>query len=144
MGMLRFPLHLSLDIGRKLHLLEQATYKASHEKLPTEDCLHYTCGDAELRISLCGGDCIISRVQLLHQRRGSFTELVKYLKVELPPIGVKRLVIQSVSTPAMASWCVKNKFTPVASTAFEADGYTWGDYVLNLDPPSDNIYYFTI
>jgi hypothetical protein len=70
----------------------------------------------------------VSRVSFVKRRVGTMTAVMNYCKQFAKKHGVNKLVIQSVQTPEMARWCLKNGYLPNPSASIEIDGLVIGDY----------------
>ncbi len=134
---LQFEESFIQQLAEKLKSLDGVEYSVVHEyKFPT-DTYRFVgplteLGEAELRVILFKKDLVVSRVLLVHRRKGLFTNLIGWMTQELAPIGVQCIKIESVSTPEMVSWCKKNKYSIVQSTAIPVEDYVMGDYIKNL------------
>lgn len=74
---------------------------------------------------------IIRNVALRNQRIGTFTEIVARLRKQLTGTSVQVLVVETVVTRAMRSWCLKNGLGPSLLQDVPEDGLNI-DYVQNL------------
>jgi hypothetical protein len=85
--------------------------------------------ETELRLLYLGRIQItISRVKLRHQRQGTMTAILRTLEAQCRQYQVRQIVVQSVTTDEMESWCSKNGFAPVSSTILVLDGHIRGDF----------------
>lgn len=85
--------------------------------------------EAELRLLtfLCDS-LIVSRVQFHHRRCGIMTRVFAELEQFCQRNGVKKIIVQSVQTPEMASWCEKNGFKPAPVASHFYHGFIMGDW----------------
>lgn len=70
----------------------------------------------------------VSRVAFKNRRVGTMTEIMKFCEQFAREKGVKKLVVQSVETPEMAQWCLKNGYKPNPAATMEINGLVVGDY----------------
>ena len=93
--------------------------------------LHSEEGDSELRLStLMKITLFISRVQFRRKRQGTMTKVLKTLLNFCAANEIESIRIQSVCTPEMIQWALKNGFTPIEVTCYTQDGLKYGDYIL--------------
>lgn len=89
--------------------------------------------EAELRLlTFLKDSVIVSRVHFCHKRCGVMTKVFAELKEFCQKSGFKRIVIQSVQTPEMASWCAKNGFKPNSINSHSYNGFITGDWDYKL------------
>lgn len=70
-------------------------------------------GQSELRLLfLFDYQVTVSRVGFIRRRQGTMTKVLSVLENFCKKNKVKQLLIQSVETPEMASWCMKMGFAP--------------------------------
>ena len=67
----------------------------------------------------------VSRVAFIHKRRGTMTSLLSLLEDFCIRNQVKQILIQSVETPEMAAWCMKNGFIPDPNASFWTNNILW-------------------
>lgn len=53
---------------------------------------------------------VVARIEFIHQRKGEMTELYRILKRIQHKYHTGDIIIESVQTPEMEEWCIKNKF----------------------------------
>lgn len=73
---------------------------------------------------------VISRVCFVNRRCGTMTKLLEKMKGFCNKYDVHNITIQSVETPEMVNFCIKNGFSPSSNASFTLNGITLGDYVL--------------
>lgn len=94
---------------------------------------HNETWKSELRLLFLGSyQVTVSRVAFLHRRQGTMTKVLSFLEDFCKQNQIQRILIQSVETPEMAAFCVKNGFTPNPYASFLADGCVLGDYIKNI------------
>lgn len=84
----------------------------------------------ELRLLLLGNIRLtISRVCFQNQRQGTMTAVIEYLYDFCRQHDIRTILIQSVLTKEMVSWCCKNEFRPSLTSSFTNNqGIILGDY----------------
>lgn len=96
--------------------------------------LHSADWTTELRLSIyCERFIMVSRVVFNKQRAGTMTKVFEWMKQYAITNGLEGCVIQSVYTPAMAAWCLKNGLSPKLSTCYESNGCQYGYYYFYLN-----------
>lgn len=118
------------DIAHVQHIIEK------HEGEPWITCqgmreLWFRNGDssAEFRLLfLFNMRLTVSRVAFKNRRTGTMSEIMTYCEKFARNNWVSKIVIQSVETPEMAQWCLKNGYQPNPSATIEIDGLLVGDY----------------
>lgn len=87
----------------------------------------------ELRLLLLGTLRLsISRVEFKNKSQGTMQKILEVLIEFCKNKKIQMIVIQSVVTKEMASFCLKNGFIPDTYRSIFSDGYTAGDYYYQL------------
>lgn len=77
----------------------------------------------ELSVDFVGGiRLIVERVALTKQRRGTFTDVMKYLYSIIAGTSIVIIEIQSVLTEEMVSWCQGHGFKPLDGQTLDECG----------------------
>lgn len=85
--------------------------------------------ETELRVlTLFNIQVTISRVFFVNRRCGTMTKIANILERFCRSNNIPRLLVQSVETPEMSNWCLKNGFFPVPTASFEYLGVKLGDF----------------
>lgn len=94
---------------------------------------HNETWESELRLLFLGSyQVTVSRVAFLHRRQGTMTKELSFLEDFCKQNQIQRILIQSVETPEMAAFCIKNEFVPNPYASFLAGGCILGDYIKNI------------
>lgn len=93
----------------------------------------------ELRLTGIGTHTLyVSRINFIRKNCGTFTAVLEILKKLAIDVGIQQIVIQSVCTPDMASYCAHRDYYVVRGTGFAVlDGgkeYVYGDYIAYQAP----------
>lgn len=87
----------------------------------------------ELRVAFLGNFALVlSRVEFAHKRCGTMTAILFALKKICEENGVHRIIIQSVLTPEMESFCCKSGCKPDPNSTMEVGGVLTGDYFFDF------------
>ena len=85
--------------------------------------------EAELRLhTLSNIKLTVSRVCFHHKRAGIMTAVFEILKSFCRQNSVGKIVIESVLTQEMSSWCEKNGFVPDPYSSMQYQGYITGNW----------------
>jgi len=88
--------------------------------------------ETELRLLFLGEiKLTISRVAFKNKRVETMTDVYEFLKEICVSKKIAKLVVQSVETPEMAAWCLKNEFQP-NQCCIEFENFLAGDYEIIL------------
>lgn len=90
-------------------------------------------GKNELRVAFLGHFALVlSRVEFAHKRCGTMTAILSALKKICEEYGVHRIIIQSVLTHEMESFCRKSGCKPDPNTTMKVDGVLTGNYFFDF------------
>ena len=96
-------------------------------------CFSSTDKTTELLIGIRNNKVlVVPRVMFYRRRQGLMTKIFNLCREFCKKEDLKTLIIQSVESPEMVMWCLKNHFKSVPATAFENNGIVYGDYSLRL------------
>ena len=109
----RSPLFLSISFCNKYHFA-------------SED------GETELGLTAMCDQLVVSRVLFRRRRQGTLTTLLPKLTEICKAHQLNQIVIQSVLTPEMAKWCIKNGFSPHKYHSYSTYAGIIGDYLLDV------------
>lgn len=88
----------------------------------------------ELRILFLGHYRLtISRVNFERKRCGTMTKILFVLIDFCKKNNIQKIIVRSVETKEMASFCLKHHFIPDKNSSFEIDGIIYGDYILYIE-----------
>ena len=118
------------DIAQMLQLLEACEGTKIYCKREINGIwLHTKNYDTELRLLLLMNFRLtVSRVLFVHRRQGTMTKIMAFLEKFCKEHNIPEIVIQSVETKEMASWCQKNNFQPNPSASMQIKDLIIGDY----------------
>lgn len=90
--------------------------------------------EMELRILfLFNFKITVSRVCFTRRRKGTMTKVFDFLMDFCRNKQIEKIVVQSVETPEMAAWCLKNGLIPDIASSFFMENYYIGDYWTNTN-----------
>ena len=86
--------------------------------------------ETEVYLKLSYNNIIISRVQFQNKRQGTMTKLLKEIISIAHNKELKSILVESVLTVEMSSFCIKNGF--VRQVNYFDEGSYYGNYLLEL------------
>ena len=86
--------------------------------------------ETELYLKLSYNNIIISRVQFKNKRQGTMTRLLKEIILIAHKKEIKSVLVESVLTKEMSSFCIKNGF--IRQVNYFDEGSYYGNYLLEL------------
>lgn len=123
------------DIAELTALLEQHEQKTILCKKEMSGIwLHSEDWETELRLLLLFHYRLtVSRVCFVNRRRGTMTAVLNWMIHFCQQHEIQSILVQSVETPEMASWCIKNGFKPNPNASFFTGNMIIGDYQREIE-----------